>query len=103
MWEDATSPTANKSRTVGLVQLIDTEGWLFSGYCTERCEVFDLFGGIYELTNLIPWRTTNFNLIARTMFSYADRQFQIQSILLNEDHELANWNSGTAPPAVECG
>jgi hypothetical protein len=103
MWEDGTSPITTQSRTIGLVQLVDTEGFLFSGYSTERCTVFDLFGGVYELENLVTWRTENLNQIASITFSFFNRQFQIQAVLLNKDHELANWNSGTGPPAVDCG
>jgi hypothetical protein len=82
---------------------VDTEEWLFSGYQTERCEVFDLFGGISKLELLTPWRTLNYNSLATTTFQFADRTFSITAVLLNEDHEIVNWNIGAGPPAVESG
>lgn len=102
-WQDGTTPTTGKSRTIGLIQLVDVYGWLFSGYCTKQYTVFDLFGGVYDLDTIQEWRSNNFNEIYTTTFKWGEKAFNIKSILVNEDHELMNWDSGCSPPALECG
>ncbi len=40
LWQDSTSPTTGKSRTVGRFQLIDVHGYLFNGYCSDFCTMY---------------------------------------------------------------